>query len=85
MIYRRNPKLFAGTGLLFPQNQQNTLDKAVARKLPPARTWLLLVAAVVVAWLLVAQYAWTAVTGDLSCLMCRISGGNCACQVGGGQ
>jgi type VI secretion system protein ImpK len=85
MIYRRNPKLFGAVGPLFPQNYQSTLEKAVARKLPSERVWLLLVLAVLLAWLAVSQYAWTSVTRDVSCLICRVTETNCVCDAGVGQ
>lgn len=85
MIYRRNPKLFSATGPLFPQNYQSTLEKAVARKLPSERVWLLLVLAVLLAWLAASQYAWTSVTREVSCLICRVTETNCVCDTGAGQ
>jgi type VI secretion system protein ImpK len=85
MIYRRNPKLFGPAGPLFPQNYQSTLEKSAARKLPSERVWLVLVLAVLLGWLAASQYAWTFVTRDVSCMICRITENNCVCDAGAGQ
>src|SRR5207244_5557153 len=82
MIYRREPKLFTATGPLFPQSYQNTLDKADAKKLPAQWVWLWLIGAVLVMWVVAAQYSWSSATGRMSCLICQALQQNCACDSG---
>ena len=84
MIYRRDPKLFAGSGPLFPQSMQHTLGNQAPKKLPAQWVWLWLVALVIAGWLLAAQGVWASATGEISCLMCRIQNSECACRLPAG-
>jgi len=79
MIYRRNPALFNSATPLFPQTYQSTLDRGAGRKLPSQKVWLGLVAAVLVVWLGASHFAWSSVSSQVSCLMCRVNNGNCVC------
>jgi type VI secretion system protein ImpK len=82
MIYRRNPQLFNSNSPIFPQTYQNTLDRGAGRKLPNQNIWFGLVAAVFVVWLGVSHFAWSSVSTQVSCLICRVNNGNCVCPVG---
>lgn len=82
MIYRRNPQLFTSTSPIFPQTYQNTLDRGAGLKLPNQRIWLGLVAAVVLLWVGISNYAWSSVSNQVSCLICRVNNGNCVCDSG---
>ena len=83
MIYRRNPQLFNTKNPIFPQTYQNTLDRGAGRKLPNQNIWFGLESrAVFVVWLGVSHFAWSSVSGRVSCLICRVNNGNCVCPVG---
>jgi type VI secretion system protein ImpK len=82
MIYRRDPKLFATTGPLFPQTYQNTLDKSEVKKLPAQWLWLWLVVLVLGMWIGISQLAWSAATSKVSCLICHALDSRCICDTG---
>jgi type VI secretion system protein ImpK len=81
MIYRRNPQLFVSNTAIFPQAYQNTLDRGAGRKLPNQNIWFALVAGVFVLWLGISHFAWSSVSSQVSCLICRVNNGNCVCPV----
>jgi type VI secretion system protein ImpK len=85
MIYRRTPQLFTSGAQVFPQSYQNTLDRGAGRKFPSQRIWLGLVGAVLVLWIGVSHFAWSSVSSQVSCLMCRVNNGDCVCPAGGSQ
>jgi len=82
MIYRRDPKLFAAAGPLFPQSYQNTLDKAEIRKLPAQWVWAWLIVMVLAFWIGLSQYTWSAASSRVSCLICHALDGKCTCDLG---
>jgi type VI secretion system protein ImpK len=84
MIYRRDPKLFAATGPLFPQTYQNTLDKSEVKKLPAQWLWLWLVVAVLAMWIGISQFTWSTATSKVSCLICHALDSRCLCDTGAG-
>jgi type VI secretion system protein ImpK len=79
-IYRRDPKLFGAAAPLFPQSYQNTLDKAEVTRLPAQWTWLWLIAAVILLWIVGSQYAWSSATSRVECLICQVLQSNCPCE-----
>lgn len=83
MIYRRNPQLFSSNTPLFPQALQHTLDEGPGRRLPDRRVWLGLTAGVIVAWLAISGWTWTALDTPVSCLICKVMNANCVCDAGG--
>jgi type VI secretion system protein ImpK len=83
MIYRRNPKLFAGDAEpLFPQNG-STVIAGLGKKLPDQRIWLSVVGIVLIVWLAASGSAWSGIRTPLDCLICQVMGNACACDAGG--
>jgi type VI secretion system protein ImpK len=85
MIYRRDPNLFTAAGPLFPQTYRNTLDKSEVKRLPAQWVWLWLVPLVLVMWIGISQYTWSAATSRVSCLICHALDSRCVCDPGAGK
>jgi type VI secretion system protein ImpK len=79
MIYRRTPQLFTSSSPVFPQTYQNTLDRGAGRKLPSQKVWFGLLGGILVLWLIGSQIAWSSISSQVSCLICRVNNGNCVC------
>jgi type VI secretion system protein ImpK len=82
MIHRRNPRLFTSSTPLFPHAYDHTLDKVAPRKLPDQKNWLWLLMGIFVMWFVVSHLAWTSLSAEINCLICKTTGAVCACDVG---
>lgn len=71
----RDADLLGESAYLFPEAYAATLDQGSGRRLPYLRPWFLALAAVVLVWLLAAQFLWGGLTDELEPLLEAIVGG----------
>ena len=74
-ISRRDPEVAESAKRLFPPAYRYTIQAGAPRRLPNPRPWIFAVCGAVIAWVLVAQSLWSALSGDLNRKVCCLTPG----------
>jgi type VI secretion system protein ImpK len=64
-VFRREPELENDTRKVFPETYYHTLRDETKRRLPNPRAWLILLGAVIVAYITLTHGIWVKLTGPL--------------------
>lgn len=85
-IARRDPEIHEPTKQLFPDAYRNTIQAGATPKLPEPRRWMLAFCAIVLAWIIAAQFLWYDLSSDLrkqACCLTSECSESCAATHGG--
>lgn len=74
-IARRDPNIAESVKRLYPDAYRHTIQQGAPRSLPNPRRWILVLGALVIVWLVVAQSLWSNLTADLNHKVCCLTPG----------